>query len=43
MGTLTLALLYATLAGATIPLGGLTARVEQIGRASCRERVFPVV
>jgi ZIP family zinc transporter len=32
MGTVTLALLYATLAGATIPLGGLTARVEHFRR-----------
>jgi ZIP family zinc transporter len=32
MSTLTLAFLYATLAGATIPLGGLTARVEHFRR-----------
>lgn len=32
MSTLTLALLYATLAGATIPLGGLTARFEPFRR-----------
>ncbi|MFP4361034.1 MAG: ZIP family metal transporter [Alphaproteobacteria bacterium] len=32
MDTLSLALVYATLAGATIPLGGLTARVEPFRR-----------